>query len=187
MRRVPVEGKRGKRGTVREVAATPDTDQAARDCTCPVLERDEWHEVESDWSDIAFVKSSVSAVLGVPVGYADVRESLRGRARRMGADAPDDAMFLLGSGRFRRRVLLEVDGVGPGARDVVFPGGMIYSRLLEVPWGEMKSAVAATSDVARSRYCRRPDDMFVWYLTCRRCSRQRNFETLIVAHYRRGP
>ena len=187
MERVPVGGKKRRRNAAEPVADDSDFLRPPVRCSCPILEADEWHEVESDWSDIAFLKGSVSAMLGVPVGYADVRESLMARARRIGAVVPEEPMVLLGSGRFRRRLLLEIEGAKPGARGVVLPGGISFSRLLEVPWGEMKRAVAATSEIARARYGRKPDDVFVWYLTCRVCSRERNFETLIIAHYRKAP
>jgi len=187
MQRVPVDSKKRRRHAAEPVPKNSNSLQPPAHCSCPILEAEDWHEVESDWSDITFLKGSVSALLGVPVGYANVRESLMARARRMGAVVPEEPMVLLGSGRFRRRLLLEVEGTKRGARGVVFPGGIIFSRLLEVPWGEMKRAVAASSEIARARYGRKPDDVFVWYLTCRECSRDRNFETLIVAHYRKAP
>jgi len=187
MRRVPVSGKKSKRGTVPHDAGTAGDSEPTGDCSCPVLEAAEWHEVESEWSDIAFVRGSLTAVVGVPVGYADAREALLKRARKMGAEIPGEPMFLLGSGRFRRRILLEVEGVARGVRGVVFPGGIAFSRLLEAPWGEMRRAVDETVAVARARYGRKPDEVFVWYLTCRQCSRARNFETLVVAHYRQAP
>ncbi len=182
MRRVPVT--RGKR---RAREAGPAVPAAQAECNCPHLDPADWHEVESDWSDIAFLRGSVNALLGVPVGFAAAWARLEKRANALGASIPEDPMFLLGSGRFRRPVLLEVEGPRPGARGVIFPGGIAFSRLVSAPWGEMKRVVDDTNDAARAKYGRNPDDLWIWYVTCRLCSRERNFETLVIAHYRTPP
>ena len=158
--------------------------EAPASCDCPHLDRDDWHEVESDWSDIAFVKGTTNAVMGVPVGFGGIRGELERKAAKAGARIPDDPMFLLGSGRFRRPVLLEVEDAPPGAKDIVHPGGFAFSRLVPAPWGEMQKVVDQTEAIAAEKYGRKPDSVWVWYLTCRECSGERNFETLIVAHYR---
>lgn len=157
---------------------------AAADCSCPRLARDDWHDVESDWNDIAFVKSTVTAVLGVPMGYSGDRAGLEKKALALGLTVPEDPMVLLGPGRFRRSMLLEVEGAQPGVKGVEFPGGFVYTRVVEAPWGEMQKVVDEMNDAAAHKYGKAPDDLFVWYLTCRSCSHERNFETLLIAHYR---
>lgn len=165
-------------------AAAEEVGEERPGCNCPELDREDWHEVESDWSDIAFVKGSTNAVLGVPLGFGGIRGELERKAARAGAKVPEDPMFLLGAGRFRRPVMLEVEDAPRGAKDIVFPGGFAFSRLVPAPWGEMQKVVDQTEAIATEKYGRKPDDMWVWYLTCRECSAARNFETLIVAHYR---
>lgn len=153
-------------------------------CDCPMLDREDWDGVESDWSDITFVKTMTNAVLGVPVGYDAVRKDLEEKARALGATVPEDAMQLNGSGKFRRPVLLEVEGVPGNARGVERPGGIAWTRLFEAPWGQLAKLARQTEEEALARYHRAPDNIWVWYLTCGVCSRERSFETLIVAHYR---
>jgi hypothetical protein len=175
-RRIRVDGKR---------QATPRADPSApADCSCPRLAYEDWHDVESDWTDIAFVRTSVNAVLGVPVGYHGAKVGLEAKARKLGFTIPDDAMVLMGAGRFRRALLLEVDGATPSVRGVFVPGGVAYTRLVEAPWGEMRKRVDEMRDLATQKYGRAPADILVWYLTCRVCSSERNFETLLIAHYR---
>ena len=54
-RRVPIE----QAGRSRAPSpAEPDP------CDCPRLDRSEWHEVESDWSDIAFARIGMPALSG---------------------------------------------------------------------------------------------------------------------------
>jgi hypothetical protein len=170
-------------------AGTPETIPAEKpepaECACARLEPDDWHEVESDWSDITFLRASTGAVLGVPTGYDSVRTGLLERAAKLGARVPEDAMMLLGSGRFRRSVLLEVENLPDGAKDVERPGGVAFSQLVQAPWGQMQARVDEIRERAREKYDRDPDATWVWYLTCRVCSRERNFETLIIAHYRK--
>jgi hypothetical protein len=132
------------------------------------------------------VKTSTPAVLGVPVGFDSSRVELRKRAARVGASVPDDAMLLIGSGKFRRPILLEVEDAPEAAKDIERPGGIAYTRLVPAPWGELPRAVERVRNEASDKYGREPDDLWVWYLTCRLCSKERNFETLIVAHYRRA-
>lgn len=158
-------------------------EESAGPCECPVLDPADWDRVESDWSDITFVKAMTNAVLGVPVGYDKVRDELRAKAEALGATVPEDAMLLNGSGKFRRPIMLEVEGA-PASGDVIRPGGFVYTRLLEAPLGSLGRAVDQTNQDARVRFGRNPDETWVWYLTCRECSRARNFETLVVAHYR---
>lgn len=184
MRRVPVD----RKGTPKPAPAEEPADASQpEDCGCPHLDPEDWHEVESDWSDIAFVRGATTAFLGVPVGYANMRQDLLARAEKTGASVPPDAMLLLGSGKFRRPLLLEVEDVQPGARGVEFPGGIAFTRLVSAPWGEMRRVVEESEQAAEERYGRKPDGLWVWYLTCRVCSSERNFETLIVAHYREKP
>jgi hypothetical protein len=171
-------------GTVEQPDSSPPAPPV---CACPRLGRDEWHETESDWSDIAFLRSSIGAVMGVPVGYGSARHRLEREAAARGLTVPEDAMVLLGAGRLRRPLLLEVEDVPAGARGVARPGGVAYSRLVPAPLGEMKDALGQTRRRARERYGRKPDDMWVWYLTCRFCSAERDFETLFIAHYRQAP
>lgn len=152
------------------------------DCSCPRLDADDWDQVENDWSDITFARASTSAVLGVPVGFDSTRNELRSIAEAAGGTVPEDAMLLVGAGKFRRPILLEVEGASDG-KGIYRPGGVAYTRLLHAPWGQLPKLTRQTEMEARQKYGRSPDSMWVWYLTCRECSKPRNFETLIVAHY----
>lgn len=151
-------------------------------CECPRLDRNEWHEVESDWSDVAFAKIGVPAFFGVPVRFWSNRRKLVDRAKSAG-NVPEDAMLLMGPGRMRRTVMLEVEDVDASRRDIVTPGGVVFTRLLSAPWGQMRTLMKATRAMARERYGRNPQTVWVWYLTCQNCSTERNFETLFIAHY----
>lgn len=157
--------------------------EPAVECDCPRLDPEDWDRVESDWSDIQFIRTHVKAVAGVPIGFREVRSELVRKAEATGGTVPDDAMLLLGQGRLRRPVLLEVEGADPAAKDIVMPGGTAFSRLLPAPWGEMGKHAEATTREATERFGREPDDLWVWYLTCNECSDERRFETLFVAHY----
>lgn len=165
-----------------EEEPTPGVDDV--DCACPRLDAEDWDRVENDWSDITFVRASTNAILGVPVGFDSTRNDLKAIAERAGGTVPEDAMLLVGAGKFRRPILLEVEGVSPDAKDIYRPGGFAYTRLLEAPWGQLPKLTRQAEMEAREKYGRSPDSTWVWYLTCRECSRPRNFETLIVAHYR---
>jgi hypothetical protein len=192
-KRVPLD-KKGK--PVRERSAD-DTSMPVRrdevaaedfaDCKCPRLDRADWDAVESDWSDITFVKGATSAVMGVPVGYDTTRDELRKKAEKAGATIPEDAMLLNGSGKFRRPVWLEVEGAAAGAKDIERPGGIAFTRIFEAPWGQLNRVAEQTEMEAKEKYGRKPDATWVWYLTCRVCSKERNFETLIAVHYRTAP
>jgi hypothetical protein len=155
---------------------------APPECDCPQLDFDDWHEVESDWSDIQFLKAALPAVAGVPIGYAGMRQKLAAEAAKLGLTVPDSPMVLLGEGRLRRPVLLEVETGAPHAR-VVQPGGVAWSRIVPAHFGDMKRLAAETRDMARARYGRDPGALWVWYLTCAVCSEARNWETMFVAHY----
>jgi hypothetical protein len=183
-KRVPV-GDDGRPVGVAEEPVTADevAEDAAEECDCPRLDPDDWHQVESDWSDITFLKGSSSAVLGVPTGFQGTVGELESRATELGATVPEDAMALLGSGQFRRPVWLEVEDA-PDHKDIVRPGGVAYTRLVEAPLGTMGKLVREAEMEARVKYGRAPDSTWLWYLTCRVCSKERNFETLIVSHYR---
>ena len=176
-RRVPV----GETGAGR--ASAPDD---SMDCDCPRLHRHEWHEVESDWSDIAFARSGVPAIFGVPLGFWSARRKLQARAEAAGT-VPEDAMVLLGPGRMRRPVMIEVEDADASRRGIVTPGGVVFTRLLPAPWGRMRALMKETRALARERYGRDPASVWVWYLTCRQCSPERDFETLFVAHYPKRP
>ncbi|MEX1103986.1 MAG: hydrolase [Dehalococcoidia bacterium] len=183
-KRVPV----GDDGQPVLTAAEPvaeDDAELPEECDCARLDAEDWDRVESDWSDIAFLKGSSSAVLGVPTGFAGTRDALMRRAEEIGARVPADPMALLGSGQFRRPVWLEVEDA-PGHKEIVRPGGVAYTRLVEAPLGTIGKLVREAEMEARVKYGRSPDSTWLWYLTCRVCSKERNFETLIVAHYRDG-
>ncbi|MGD9933853.1 MAG: hydrolase [Dehalococcoidia bacterium] len=162
----------------------PAETQSSEDCACPRLDAEDWHEVESDWSDIAFVEMALTSAAGVPIGYQGAFTKLSERARSIGATVPDEPMLLLGEGRFRRPVLLEVDGAPEKAKGLVRPGGVAYTRLVPAPLGEIRQVVNETNRKAAERYGRQPDSTWLWYLTCRYCSADRDYETLVVAHYR---
>jgi len=188
-RRVRIEekGRRGKK-LAPSVAADAEDDELPAPCECPRLDPADWDAVESDWSDITFVKTMTNAVLGVPMGFDSTRKALVKKAGALGATVPEDAMLLLGSGRFRRPMMLEVEHAPAGGKKgIMRPGGIVFTRLIEAPWGEMQGKVEQVKDEARARYHRDPAGLWVWYLTCRECSRPRNFETLVVAHYRTAP
>jgi len=155
-------------------------------CRCPILDPEEWDGVENDWSDIAFVRAATNAVMGVPLGFDSARAGLQKKAARAGATVAEDAMLLVGSGRFRRPILLEVEGDVVASKGVEHPRGFAFTRLVPAPWGELSRLVDEVSKEAASRYGRPPDATWVWYLTCRLCSRARGFETLIVAQFLPG-
>lgn len=180
-RRVPV-GANGE-PVVQPVAIPVEDTEDEEWCDCPVLDPEEWDAVESDWSDITFLRATAKAMLGVPTGLGETRKELRARAQAQGATVPEDAMVLLGEGRFRRPVLLEVENASEDT-DVARPGGVAFTRIVEAPLGSIQKAVAGAVKDARQRYGRPPDATWVWYLTCRKCSGPRNYETLVVNHYR---
>lgn len=183
-RRVRVD-RRGKTEPVPDSLPTLASETA--ECDCPRLEHADWDRVESDWTDITFVKTGAGAFLGVPVGFAGARAALVKKAKDIGATVPDDPMLLLGEGKFRRPFMLEIENPPPGAKGVVHPRGVAYTRIVSAPWGKMRAVVDEAMDEASARYGRRPDDLWVWYLTCKVCSVGRDFETLIVAHYASVP
>ncbi|GIW17399.1 hydrolase [Tepidiforma sp.] len=164
-------------------SAAGDASLPVEACDCPRLDPADWDGVESDWSDITFLRASVKALAGVPVGFDAARSALFERASALGFEVPEDAMLLIGEGTFSRPLLLEVEGEVPASKEVIRPGGVAYSRLVEAPWGELAKAARRLRDEARERYGRPPAAMYAWYLTCPVCSRERNFETLLVAHY----
>lgn len=186
MRRVPVDPKKRKEA---EELATYAADAAKESegltCECPELDPEEWHETESDWSDIAFLKSTTTAVLGVPFGYQSTRDELRAKAKDLDLELPEGGMVLLGEGKFRRPVLVEID-VAQGTRgpDIFRPGGVAFTRLVPGKMGTLGKLLSETTGMAIGRYGRKPDNVWLWYLTCRECSEPRGFETLIVCHYR---
>jgi Bacterial hydrolase len=181
MRRVPVDGSGDEPG---QDNSSPEP----QSCSCPLLDAEDWHEVESDWSDIVFIQIKVPAVMGVPLKFGAVKERLTVEATAVGATIPEDAMMLLGEGRVRRPVMLEVEFDGetePG--NLTRPGGIAFTRLVPAPWGQIKAAHQATVDAAVERYGKKPDAMWLWYITCGICSGDRDFETLFVAHYKHAP
>lgn len=169
-----------------EPKTSPAPEQETEGCACPRLDPVEWNEVESDWHDITFLRGTTNALIGVPIGYATTRNELLAKAAAIGATVPDDAMLLMGSGQFRRPVLLEVEGVSPSTKGIWALGGVAYTRLLPAPWGKLKQLVKESESMATAKYGRKPDSVWIWYLTCRICSVEREFETLILAHYPAG-
>ena len=139
-------------------------------------------------SDIYFIRAKVPAVMGVPLKFGAIKGRLLEEAGKAGATVPEDAMMLLGEGRLQRPVMLEVelDDVPPSGK-IVAPGGVAYTRMAPAPWGQIKQEHAATVAAAAERYGKKPDAMWLWYLTCSVCSGDRDFETLFVAHYRQRP
>lgn len=182
-RRVLIPGPKDGPGQRPAEGSGPASPGALETCDCPELDPADWDGIESDWSDITFVATTVNAVAGVPVGFESARQALFDRAAALGATVPESPMLLIGEGRFRRPLLLEVEDVPDGARDVVRPGGVAYTRLVHAPWGELARAAKQLRAEAEQRYGRQPANLYAWYLTCRICSRERNFETLLVAHY----
>lgn len=183
-KRVPLD-KDGK--PVLPASAEKETpDDSAVDCNCPRLEPGDWHETESDWSDIQFVRTHAKALMGVPVGFSGLKAELVAAAEKAGGTVPPDAMVLIGEGKFRRQVLLEVEDADEASRDVVMPGGLAFTMLLPAPWGDMKKLAAQCRATAKAKYGREPNDLWVWYLTCGECSGPRDYETLFVAHYVSG-
>lgn len=181
MRRVPVDGSG-------DDPTQDDSPPEPQSCDCPFLEAEDWHEVESDWSDIVFIERKVPTVLGVPLKFGALRGSLSAEAVAAGATIPEDAMMLLGEGRIRRRVMVEVEFEEDPAGDAFSrPGGIAFTRLVSAPWGKIKEGHEATVEAAVERYGRKPDTMWLWYLTCGICSGERDFETLFVAHYKEAP
>lgn len=185
-RRVRVDDS-GKKPKQEAESPAPSEPALPAECECPRLDPADWDDVESDWSDIAFLKTGVNAAFGVPMGYESAKAALETKAAKLGATIPDDPMILLGAGQFRRPIMIEVEDVPDGSRGVVHPGGIAYTQLVEAPWGEIRHRLSAFSDAVTERYGHKPDDVWIWYLTCRECSRARNFETLLVAHYRHAP
>ena len=84
----------------------------------------------------------------------------------------------------RRPLMLEIEGAPEKAKGVVRSGGIVYTRLVPAPLGEIRQVVNETNRRAAERYGRKPDSTWLWYLTCRYCSADRDYETLVVAHYR---
>ncbi|HXU24236.1 MAG TPA: hydrolase [Tepidiformaceae bacterium] len=183
--RVRIDGKAPRRGSRHDSQAPVNLEpEPPAECDCPRLDPEEWNEVENDWSDITFLKTTTTALLGVPMGYDSTRKEVAAKANAIGATIPEDGMLLLGSGRFRRPLLLEVEDAPEHGKGIERPGGIAFTMLVEAPWGQIQGKVEETRRAATERYGRGPDNVWVWYLTCRECSHERNFETLIVAHYR---
>ena len=90
-RRVPVPDfskSRGERPASPQGNGGQPTPAAPVECNCPRLDPADWDGIESDWSDIAFLKTSVCALMGVPIGYGTARHGLEARAKKAGATIP---------------------------------------------------------------------------------------------------
>lgn len=186
MRRVPVSQKAKSTNPVPEFGArieqTPEEEPIA--CNCPHLDHEEWDEAENDWSDIAFLKGTTNAVMGVPVNFQALTTELREKAAKRGYAVPEDAMILLGEGKFRRPLLLEVEVDASETKDIYRPGGIAFTHIAPGPPGKVGDLMTESRRMAKERYGRGPDAEWIWYLTCRHCSAARDYETLIALHYR---
>ena len=180
MQRVPVEETNQSR---RSENTSPEIEE---DCKCPRLDPDEWNAIESDWNDIRFLRGAAPALFGVPLRFEATRNTLVKTAKQLSGKLPEDAMILIGSGRFRREILIELDNLEtiPDNKRIFAPGGFSFSKIYEAPWGQMRNLMTEFETQATARYGRRPDKTWVWYLTCQICTTERNFETLFVAHYK---
>ena len=182
MRRVPVEKTHQNRTNLDGPQQTEIT------CKCPILDPEEWNAIESDWNDIRFLRGAAFAIFGVPLRFGATRNALIKTAKKLSGKLPEDAMILIGSGRFRREILIELDNHKkiPDNKRIFEPGGFSFTRIYEAPWGQMRNLMTGFENQATTRYGRKPDQTWVWYLTCQICTTARNFETLFVAHYRNG-
>ncbi len=169
-RRIPLD----ERGMpVRKEDVSEQAHEIASDCDCPRLDPDDWDGVENDWSDISFVRTSTSAVLGVPVGFDGSREALRKKAAKAGATVPEDAMLLIGSGKFRRPILLEVEDA-LGGKALTARRDRLH-RQLPAPWGSSEGC--GTQPPGSAAKYGRERTTSGWYLTCRLCSKARELRS----------
>jgi hypothetical protein len=185
MRRVPVNPKSGSQNAIPDFGGRSNiipTQVVA--CSCPHLDHDEWDVAENDWSDITFLKGTTTAVMGVPVSYSSLTTELREKAAQRGLVIPDDPMVLLGEGKFRRPLLLEVEAPDSETKDIYRPGGFAFTHVAPGPPGKVRDLLSESRKMAKEKYGRDPDAHWIWYLTCRECSGPRDYETLIALHYR---
>lgn len=152
-------------------------------CDCPQLDPAEWHEAENDWSDIQFLRTHIKALAGVPMGFTALKSELIDRALASGATVPGDPMILLGEGRFRRPLLIEIEDAPPDLDGLFEPGGFAFTLLEKAPPGTVGKLEKQAREAAAAKYGRQPDHLWLWYLTCGRCSGERDFETLFVSHF----
>ena len=80
--------------------------------------------------------------------------------------------------------MLVVGGVAGDSEDVRL-GGVAFAGIFKAPWGQLGKVAEETEREAEAKYGRKPDAIWIWYLTCRYCSKARNFETLVAAHFGR--
>jgi hypothetical protein len=186
MQRVPVDETTDKQE--KKPIISQNNEPTEITCKCPLLDPDDWNAVESDWSDIQFLRGTTPAVLGVPLRFSATRDRLVKKAKQLGGKLPEDAMILVGNGKFRRDILVELDNNRkiPSNKKIFDPGGVSFTKIYEAPWGQMRNLMTEFETQATARYGRRPDKTWVWYLTCQICTTERNFETLFVAHYKNG-
>lgn len=176
-----VDGSTGQSSQALE--ATEQEEEFPESCGCPVLDHADWHRVESDWSDISFLRLHAGAVFGVIANYQKLLDRVLAEAESVGLKPPDEPMVLLGPGKFRRPVLVEVEDTEETSVSLVRPGGFAYTQIVSAPPGQITDILAEAANTAGDKYGREPSAMWTWYLTCRKCSADREFETLFVAHF----
>ncbi len=189
MRRVPVNPQLKSENAIPKISGKVDAKPVYEDpidCDCPHLDHMDWDEAENDWSDIAFLRGTTNAVMGVPFGYQSLTAELRAKAAKRGFVVPEDAMVLLGEGKFRRPLLLEVDVAPSETKDIYRPGGIAFTHIAPGPPGKVKDVLDETKMLAKEKYGRDADAEWIWYLTCRICSAAREYETLVALHYRKA-
>jgi hypothetical protein len=147
---------------------------AERDCDCPDLNPGLWHQQVHDWSSKRFVTAKAPSLFGVPVSYAGTKRRLRGKVERGEGDA---GMVLIQAGKFLPSMLVEARGL----EDAKPRFKRVYTELVEAPWGKIGKAVQEAQGHCLGRHGRLPRKVYLQYLSCRLCSNERGFPTLIVA------
>lgn len=146
---------------------------------CPKFDPTPWDDVNFDWNNKLFVKSSVFTIFYMPVNFGSVMKKLDKKILDAGADWSEGICLSDHTSSWNMDLYVSVDNKVPSLENHLM-NGRFYSKVYEGPfrdtgkWFKDFEKILTEKGYAKSK-------IYAWYTTCPRCAKKygKNYVVMI--------
>ena len=147
---------------------------------CPKFDPTPWDDVNFDWNNKLFVKSSVFTIFYMPVNFGSVMKKLDKKILDAGADWSEGICLSDHTSSWNMDLYVSVDNNVPSLENHLM-SGKFYSKVYEGPfrdtgkWFKDFEKILAEKGYAKNK-------IYAWYTTCPRCAKKygKNYVVLLT-------
>jgi hypothetical protein len=147
---------------------------------CPQFDPIPWDNVNFEWNDKLFVKSSVCTFFYMPLNFGSVMRKMDKKVSEAGADWSEGICLSEHTSKWNMNLYVSVDKEVSTLESRIFTG-KFFSKVYEGPFQESGKWFKNFDQVLKEKGYT-DDKVYAWYTTCPKCAKKygKNYVVMVA-------